>query len=61
LNKNIKAIENFKNKKKSSTVREKNKMMKRLAPALAVLLIVAGISAAVLLRLQTSPGISISE
>lgn len=61
MNKNIKAIENFKNKKKSSTVREKNKMMKRLAPALAVLLIVAGISAAVLLRLQKSPGISISE
>jgi hypothetical protein len=65
LNKNIKESENFKDKEeasmKTSTVREKIKMMKRLAPALALLLIFAGISAAVLLRLQKSPGSGASD
>jgi hypothetical protein len=65
LNNNIEESENFKDKleasMKASTVRGKNRMLKRLAPALAVLLIVAGISAAVLLRLQKAPESDSSE
>lgn len=65
LNKNIKEIENFKDKQeasmKASTVRRENRMLKILAPALAALLIVAAISAAVLLRLQKAPGSDVSE
>ena len=65
LNKNIKEIENFKDKQeasmKASTVREKTRMLKRLPPALAALLIIAGISAVLLLRQKVAPISETSE
>jgi len=65
LNNNIEESENLKDKleasMKASTVREKTRILKRLAPALAALLIIAGISVVVLLRQKVAPMSGTSE
>lgn len=61
----IKAREDLKDKleasMKASTAKRKNRIMKRLVPALAALLIVAGISAVLLSRLQNAVDDGTSE